>query len=105
MMSIGPGGIGGFQIAGSIAGTQANQANSDRLKAEQAARDAKIEQQQFAAGEQQEQQDADVSADRDPDGRMPYSAPDHSDGHPAGDQAPESKALADDPDEELGKTL
>ena len=103
-MSIGPGSIGGFQIAGSIAGTQSNSANADRIKAEQAARKAQIDQHQFAAGEQEEQ-DPDVSADRDPDGRLPYSPGHNPGGELAGEQTSEQDNLPGDPLDERGKCL
>lgn len=68
-MSVSPSGMGGFNIISSIAGTQSNSANTDRVKADQSAQKFQVEQKQYSQGELEVEGET-TSADRDADGRL-----------------------------------
>jgi hypothetical protein len=72
MSSIGSSGAG-YILPGSIAGTQRNHADADRLKAEQATQKQLSDRQQFLTGDKADIGETGESADRDADGRLPYS--------------------------------
>ena len=71
MSILGAGGAGGYLIPASIAGTQRNQAEADRVRAEQAAQKTRVDAHDRATGELDVEPE--FSADRDADGRLPYA--------------------------------
>ncbi|MEZ6044617.1 MAG: hypothetical protein R3C11_03350 [Planctomycetaceae bacterium] len=79
MSSIGSGNIGAFNIAGSLAGTQkSNGAQTNDNKAEAAAQKFQLDQKDLA-NKTQDVSEADLSPDRDADGRADYQDSAHQD--------------------------
>lgn len=74
MSVIGPGNIGALNIAGSFAGAQKTEAAEDRNKAESADRRGEADQLALTAQTLDDVGEADLTPERDPDGRLPYSA-------------------------------
>ena len=73
MSAIGPGSIGALNIAGSFAGSQrSSETQTDRAKAESADQKFQIDQKAMSAHSLGDVAETDLSAERDPDGRMPY---------------------------------
>lgn len=82
MSTIGPGNIGALNLAGSFAGAQRSDAHTDRNKADSALQKFKVDQQAMAAHSADDVAEADLSHERDADGRLPYGRtprPDHLD--------------------------
>ncbi len=74
MSTIGPGNIGAVNIAGSAAGAQRNDASANRVKENAADRDSQIELQTSKAQNNEDVVEADLTADRDADGRQDIEA-------------------------------
>lgn len=73
MSILGAGGLGGLPLASSIAGSLRNNAAADdRTKAEQATQKMQADEQK-AASHQEDVEEMEFSADRDVDGRTPYT--------------------------------
>lgn len=104
MSTIGPGSFGPFNVAGSFAGAQRNNADADRVKETAAARAAQVDQ-QAAAAHGNDVSEADLSSDRDADGRLPYVMDEavERDEEAADDQ--EQSARVTDPEGERGLQL
>lgn len=97
MSSIGPGSIGGINLVSSIAGSQRTNSDSDRLKESSADRKAVSDQKAISAHTAEDVAEAELSADRDADGRQSYSAPDDIDEHPSDSVAKRSDEPAHEP--------
>ncbi len=92
MSAIGPISMSGVHLAGSVAGLQTSGANRDRASAESADRSFQISRDALQARATEDVSEAELSADRDADGRMMWSGdeqPGEADGEPrtAGDAA------------------
>ena len=72
MSAIGPGTVGSLNLAGSLAGAQQTRAHGDRTKAEGSQRTFQIDQQTLSAHGLDDVAEAELSRDRDADGRLPY---------------------------------
>lgn len=81
MSGISPGNIGALNLAGSFAGAQRGDAHTDRNKADSAEQKFKIDQQAMAAHSTDDVAEADLSPERDADGRLPYSQTPRPDDH------------------------
>lgn len=83
MSTIGPGQFGPINVAGSFAGAQRNNADADRVKETAAARAAQVDL-KAAAAKGDDVSEAELSSDRDPDGRADYvpKRPDGGDADP-----------------------
>ena len=78
MSAIGPGQFGPINVAGSFAGAQRNNADADRVKETASARAAQADL-KAAASKGDDVSEAELSSDRDPDGRADY-VPERPDG-------------------------
>jgi hypothetical protein len=72
MSAIGGGSIGVLNLAGSIAGSQRNNATADQARSEAAEKSFQADVARMAAKAHGDVSDPDFSSDRDADGRMPY---------------------------------
>ena len=70
MSAIGPGSIGALNLAGSLAGSQRNGAEADRIKSDAAERKFQIDQREMSAHSLDDVSETGLSADRDADGRQ-----------------------------------
>jgi hypothetical protein len=77
MSVIGPGSLGSFNLAGSVAGSQRNNSGEDRVKETSADRKFQADQRTMSASSLEDVAETDLLSERDPDGRLPYSSPDH----------------------------
>ena len=76
MSILGAGGAAGYIIPASIAGTQRNHAEADRVRGEQSAQKARVDAHDRATGEQDVEPE--FTPDRDVDGRVPYQPPERN---------------------------
>jgi len=105
MSVIGPGNIGALSIASSFAGAQRTESSTDRDKAEAAAKKFHVDQNSLSS-QADDVAEADLSADRDPDGRLPYDgSPRQQSSNDAHDTQSHSPGLAPDAYGEKGKAL
>jgi hypothetical protein len=74
MSTIGPGSIGALNIAGSFAGAQRTESQADGAKAAAAQRKFQVDQNAMSAHALEDVGEADLTSERDPDGRLPYGA-------------------------------
>lgn len=79
MSSISPGSIGALNLVGSFAGAQRNDAEADHAKAESAERKFQLDQRALSAHSLDDVAEAELSSDRDADGRQLYSEPEPQD--------------------------
>jgi hypothetical protein len=77
MSVIGPGSLGAFNLAGSVAGSQRNNSGEDRLKETSADRKIQADQRTMSASSLEDVAETDLLSERDPDGRLPYSSLEH----------------------------
>jgi|GEM_PF-5899392 len=73
MSAIGSGNLGAVNLAGSLAGAQRTNSESDRVKEEAAKRNFQIDQKAMSANSLEDVGQTDQATDRDADGRMAYS--------------------------------
>jgi len=73
MSAIGPGNLGAVNLAGSLAGAQRTNAESDRVKEQASQRDSQINRKAMSANSLEDVGQTDHTADRDADGRMAYA--------------------------------
>ncbi|MAG93102.1 MAG: hypothetical protein CMJ48_05070 [Planctomycetaceae bacterium] len=110
MSTIGPGSVGGFNLAGSIAGTGRTDAADAKAKTEATAQNSSSEIRERSEKTLQDVSDPELSADRDADGRMPFTmgSSEHDAQQPA-DEEPERGSRparhAHDANGELGGSL
>jgi len=104
MSGIGPSNIGALNIAGLIAGSQRTNAGDDRIKADAANQKFKVDQKTLTS-QSLDVAEADLSADRDPDGRLPYGEPPQPDETADGTAHPHSHPQTSDPSGERGNAL
>ncbi len=72
MSAIGPGNIGSLNLAGSFAGAQRSDADTDRNKASSAEQKFQIDQRTMSSHSTGDVAEADFSSERDADGRLSY---------------------------------
>ena len=77
MSVMGPGTLGSFNLAGSVAGSQRNNSADDRVKEASAERKFQADQRAISANSLEDVAETDLLSERDPDGRLPYSAMEH----------------------------
>ena len=77
MSVIGPGSLGAFNLAGSVAGSQRNNSGEDRVKETSSDRKFQADQRTMSANSLEDVSETDLLSERDPDGRLPYSAFEH----------------------------
>ena len=77
MSVMGPGSLGSFNLAGSVAGSQRNNSSEDRLKETSADRKFQADQRTLSARSLEDVAETDLLSERDPDGRLPYSTLEH----------------------------
>ena len=87
MSILGAGGLGGLPLASSIAGSLRSNKADDRTKAEQATQKMQADEQK-AASNQEDVEEMEFSADRDVDGRVPYTVRRRRKGQSEGDDSP-----------------
>jgi len=97
MSSIGPGNIGALNIAGSFAGAQRTEAETNRSKAEAATQRGQVDPKSMSTEAVDDVAEADLSEERDPDGRMSYGGSWTSDDSPdtSRDQTKQPDAVPD----------
>ncbi len=95
MSTIGPGNIGALNLAGSLAGAQRSDASTDRNKAESAAQKFQVDQKTLTARSLGDVSEADLSSERDPDGRLPYDGRRKDDSSGKDSANPNSRFAAD----------
>lgn len=105
MSAISTGNLGAINLAGSLAGTQRKDTDSDRNKAEAADRSFQIDQKATQTHSSEDVVETDLSADRDADGRyLPGERkPQPESEEPLGDE--ETAARAGDVSGERGRRL
>jgi hypothetical protein len=102
MSILGAGGLGGLPLASSIAGSLRNNAAADdRTKAEQATQKFQADENK-AANLSEDVEEMEFSADRDVDGRLPYTARRRRKG---GSEGEDSQPRAADAEGERGSSL
>ncbi len=74
MSVMGPGSLGSFNLAGSVAGSQRNNSGEDRVKETSADRKFQSDQRTLSASSLEDVAETDLLSERDPDGRLPYSS-------------------------------
>ena len=73
MSIIGPGNVGALNLAGSLAGSQRNNANADSIKQQGSERKFQIDRQEATAHSLEDVGETETSPERDADGRMPFA--------------------------------
>jgi hypothetical protein len=73
MSVIGSGSLGSFNLAGSVAGSQRNNAGEDRVKETSADRKFQADQRTLSASSLEDVSETDLLSERDADGRLLYS--------------------------------
>lgn len=91
MSAIGPTGMGGVHLAGSVAGLQNSGSNQDRARAESADRSFQISRDAMQVRATEDVSEAELSSDRDADGRMSWNEEDARD-EPAAEETAARKA-------------
>jgi len=104
MSTIGPGSIGAMNLAGSFAGAQRSDAHTDRNKANAAEQKFAIDQRAMAAHSSDDVAEADLSHERDADGRQPYRRTPDAQGDDS-DERQEQPQHGPDAFEERGRSL
>ncbi|MCH7988435.1 MAG: hypothetical protein IID46_04700 [Planctomycetes bacterium] len=74
MSVMGPGTLGSFNLAGSVAGSQRNNSGEDRVKETSADRKFQADQRTLSASSLEDVAETDLLSERDPDGRLLYSS-------------------------------
>ena len=97
MSAIGPGNIGALNLAGSAAGAQRAEADTNQNRADAAGRKFQIDQKKLSSQSLDDVAETELSSERDPDGRLPYernhseqSERDNSDAKEKSDRAPDA---------------
>lgn len=102
---IGPGSLGAINLAGSVAGSQRNAADADRVKERSAERNVQSDLKALAAKSLDDVGQADESHDRDADGRTPFGGNESPPTDVDESGRPSNHHRAGDPDGVCGRLL
>src|SRR5262245_20614476 len=105
MSAIGSGSIGVFNIAGSIAGAQRNNATANEARAEAAEKSFQLDAATLTAQANGDISEPELSSERDADGRMPYEPERRTDEKEKVSELIEAGRRSTDLSGDLGNTL